>query len=144
MAEDQPILKWEVTMETDYASWVSTTDIGTLRRCFLSVKSSRAGVLFAASRDLLVHVATLLDDTTPGNAARRQRRLLQLIESGQIQRGADADSARIGLGVDLEAIPNERFCHVIYLPPLFLVYDPGLRMLPSRQIDPAPCLHNGC
>ena len=122
-------------METrmNYAALVDATDFGTIRRYLVRAKSPIRGVWFVASEELLSQVAALLDADSDRSPVLRQLQFEVLLQSGQLRPGADVEAQRNGLGVDLEAIPEGDFCRVIYLPPVYLVYVPGLNLKLHKQ-----------
>ena len=131
----------------NFVRWIDPTDFGTVRRYLLAAKSPITGVLFVASRELLAQVAALLDGANEQSHATRRGQLQWWFQNGQLRPGADAEAERNGVGVDLERLPNDTLCEVIYLPPMYLVHVPGLRFnVPRRAafavnhtgIDPRP------
>lgn len=120
----------------NFSQWIDPTDFGTVRRYLLSAKSPIMGVLFLASRELLAEAAALLDGASEMSHAIRRGRLQQWFQRGQLRPGADAEAERTGVGVDLEKISNDTLCEVIYLPPMYLVHVPGLRLIgPQRTAE---------
>jgi hypothetical protein len=117
-------------METrmNYEALADATDFGAIRRHLVRAKSPLRGVWFVASEVLLFQVAALLDADSDRSSALRQLQLEILIQSGQLRPGADLEAERNGVGVDVEAIPEGDFCRAIYLPPVYLVYVPGLNL----------------
>jgi len=117
-------------METriNYEALVDGTDFGTIRRYLARGNSPVRGILFVASEELLSQVASLLDADSDRSATLRQSQLEVLIQSGQLKLGADLEAERNGVGVDLEAIPENDFCRALYLPPVYLVHLPGLSL----------------
>ena len=122
-------------METrmDYAALVDGTDFGTVRRYLGRAKSPIRGVWFVASEELLSQVAALLDADSDRSPTLRQVQLEDLLRNGQIRPGADGEAERNGAGVDLEAIREDDFCRVLFLPPVYLVHLPGLNLKLRRE-----------
>ncbi len=124
----------------DYAALVDLTNFGTVRRYLRHAKSPISGVLFVASEELLPQVAAVLAETDDRSLALRQRRWRWWAASGQIRPGAEGTTDASGAAVDMDGINTERRCHVIYLPPLYLVYMPGLDLArPSKRSRPTFC-----
>ena len=117
-------------METsmNYEAHVDGTDFGTIRRYLARGNSPIRGILFVASEELLPQVASLLDADSDRSPTLRQMQLEDLLRNGQIRPGADGEAERNGAGVDLEAIREDDFCRVLYLPPVYLVHLPGLNL----------------
>ena len=113
---------------TNFERLVDSTDFGAVRRYLRTAKSPVASVLFAASKELLAEVATILDAGNERSPGSRQRQLSWLLEAGQISVGADQRAEQNGVGVDMEAIPDDTRCHVIYFPSVYLVHVPGLAL----------------
>ena len=111
-------------MKPIYESLVVPVRFGWVRRTLRCAKSPACGALFVATRQLLLEVAALLDGPDVRTLGFRQRRLLALFESGQVQRGLI--SVQTGGGVDMEAIAEGESCHVISMCSLHLVHAPGL------------------
>ncbi len=121
-------LRRKMEMRMNYAALVDGTDFGTIRRYLARASSPIRGILFVASEELLSQVASLLDAESDRSPTLRQLQLEVLLQSGQLRPGADLEAERNGVGVDLEAIHEDDFCRVIYLPPVYLVHVPGLNL----------------
>jgi len=117
-------------METkmNHEALVNATDFGAIRRHLARAKSPLRGVWFVASEELLFRVAALLDDDGEPSSTLWRLQLEVLLQSGQLRPGGYLGSERDGAGVDLEAVPEDDFCHALYLPPVYLVHVPGLNL----------------
>ena len=109
-------------------AFVEWTDFGTVRRHLRIAKSPVTSVLFAGSRNLLGEVATILDWSNERSEALRLRQLNGLLEAGQIAVGEIGHLESCGLGVDMDHLPEDTLCHVIYHSPFYLVHVPGLKL----------------
>ena len=116
-------------MNWSYETMIDPINFGYVRRCLRQAKSPVCGALFVARQELLAEVASLVDEGAPGALELRQRRLIALFEAGQVLKGTGPGQG----GVDMEAIPEHASCHVIQMPPLYLVHLPGLLDLEERR-----------
>ena len=116
-------------MGLNYSSLIDLTNFGTIRRYLGRAKSPISGVLFVASEDVLVEVAALLDGARVERTKPAQQRLNLFLEAGLVRPGMDERAEGGGLGVNMDRIPDDQSCRAIYLPPVYLVYAPGVELL---------------
>ena len=107
-----------------FESHIDLTQFGTVRGCLCAADSPITDVLFVRDESLLAPVAELLTDEHPTDAQRRQ--FARWIRDGSLQVGVP--QARLSGEPDLDgrinvdAIPDEARCRVIFLPPYYLVH----------------------
>lgn len=116
-----------------YEVLVDPTCFRTVRDHLASSRSPITEVLFVATDDLLPKVATLLDAESELSPAFRRRQWQSLLRSGQVMPNLTAQ----GYGVDLDALPDDALCWVIFFPPIYLVHAPGLDLRASSQLKSA-------
>lgn len=109
-----------------YASLIDSTEFRTVRRYLNAAPSPIRGALFVASRDLLAQVAEQLEQPTQTS---RPNSLLERWFSEGILRpawqGEDSPETTTNR-ISLNRVHDQDSCDVLYLPPLYLVYVPGL------------------
>jgi hypothetical protein len=110
--------------------FIDTTDLGSLRRHWLTMKGPVAGVLFVASRELLVQTANLVGENRADQRRSRLRRLDALFEEGQINRGINDAMLPGEAAIHLDRLADDTICYAVHLPSLCVVYAPGLK--PAR------------
>lgn len=115
-----------------YETLIDGTSFGLVRQYLHNARSDIADVLFVASEDLLPEIARLLDAENESSAEFRRFRWDAFLRNGQIIPNAQTH----GFGLDVEAVPEDAFCRVLYLPPLYLVHLPTWRRL-ARVLAPA-------
>jgi hypothetical protein len=113
-----------------YETLVDPTSFGVVRRYLNRPGSPITDVLFVSRETLLPLVARLLDGSDGQKPACRRLQLDDLLSRRQIMPGANSH----GFGIDVEAISDESLCHVIYLPPLYLVYLPCLDWTKCQRV----------
>ena len=101
-----------------FENLIDPADFGTIRRYLGSSRSSITDVLLVATRPLLVQVAELLVGDRP--LRERQRELQHLVLSGQVRVGVS--SAIEPNTFDLESMPDDTPCRVLFVPPFYLVW----------------------
>ena len=107
-----------------FESLIDLTRFGTVRGSLGGHDSPITDVLFVRDESLLAPVAELLTDEHPTDAQRRQ--FARWIRDGSLQVGVP--QARLSGEPDLDgrinvdAIPDEARCRVIFLPPYYLVH----------------------
>ncbi len=128
MKKEGPVACWpsgliteETTME-NYRQLIDPTTIGVVRSQLNSSASPIREVLFVAAAHLLPAVAAALDAESGLSSSHRLKQWRQWLQDGQVAQNRIAP----GYGVDLEVLPAETPCRVIFLPPVYLVYVPGL------------------
>lgn len=109
-----------------YERWINKTDFGTVRRYLAAARSPMSHVLFAATRDVLVCAAAVLDSPIRRWASARETQLRWWISSGRIRLGVSDAREASGAAIDMERISDSDSCSVLYLPPVYLVHLPGL------------------
>lgn len=110
---------------TCYESLIDGTSFGRVRQYLHNPRSDISDVLFVTTADLLPEIAELLDAENHSPAELRQFRWEALLRSGQVIPNALTQ----GFGLDIQAVDDEAFCRVIYMPPLYLVYLPTWRSI---------------
>ena len=116
----------------DFETLIDGTSFGTVRQYLHSPRSEITDVLFVAREDLLPEIAQLLDAENTSSPQFRRFRWDALLRSGQVIPNAQTQ----GFGLDVEAVPGDAFCRVLYLPPLYLVHLPTWRRV-TRVAAPA-------
>ena len=109
-----------------YERWINRTDFGTVRRYLAAARSPMSHVLFAATRDVLVCAAAVLDSPIRRWASAREAQLRWWISSGRVRLGVSDAREASGAAIDMERIGDSDSCSVLFLPPIYLVYLPGL------------------
>lgn len=104
-----------------YEQLIDPTTIDTVRRHINCQTSSIREVLFVSDLRLLPTVALALDQASPQSSHRRLKQWRTWLETGAVVPGHAGT-----YGVDLETLPGESFCRVIFFPPVYLVHVPGL------------------
>ena len=110
-----------------YETLIDGTRFGMVRQCLRTARSAITDLLFVAREDLLPVIAQLLDPQTERSAEWRRLRWEVLLRGGQVFPKAHTH----GYGLDVEAVPEDAFCRVLYLPPVYLVHLPAWRRLPK-------------
>ena len=103
---------------------IDLTRFGTVRGYLCGPDSPITDVLFVRDESLLAPVAELLTDEHPTDAQRRQ--FARWIRDGSLKVGVpqarlSGEPDRDGR-VDVDAIPDEARCRVIFLPPYYVVH----------------------
>lgn len=109
-----------------YASLIDSTEFRTVRRYLNAAPSPIRGALFVASRDLLAQVAEQLEQ--PTHKSSPHSLLERWFSDGMVRpawQGEDPSETTTNR-ISLDRVHDEDSCDVIYLPPLYLVYVPGL------------------
>jgi hypothetical protein len=104
----------EVNMGT-YESLIDLTDFGTVRHDVSHAKSPVSGIILVQTRRLLPLVAAALDSAD----SFAQQRLRTWFETDRVRFAGDG---AMGWVKDLDLIPDEAECEVIYLPPLYVTW----------------------
>jgi hypothetical protein len=121
------VIEEGVEMEPREIDFVETTTIGEVHWRLNRFPSRGVGVLFLSCRELLTEVARLFCDGSRRNLAARQYRLEFLVEHGLIRlSGVSPDAFKWPGVVDLELLPADLSCEVIFLPEVYIVYAPSL------------------
>ena len=107
-----------------FESLIDLTQFGTVRGCLCGPDSPITDLLFVRDESLLAPVAELLTDEHPTDAQRMQ--FARWIRDGSLQVGVpqarlSGEPDRDGR-VDVDAIPDEARCRVIFLPPYYVVH----------------------
>ena len=107
-----------------FESQIDLTRLATVRGWLDGPDSPITDVLFVRDESLLAPVAELLTDEHPTDAQRRQ--FARWIRDGSLQVGVQqarlsGEPDRDGR-IDVDAIPDEARCRVIFLPPYYLVH----------------------
>ena len=96
----------------------------TVKRYFRTENSEISQVALIQSDYLLHEIATIFVDKAAGD---KLAKLIELLEAGIIKYGVDNDNLE-GVKSDfrkyavlLDSIPDNQLCHVIYLPPIYIV-----------------------
>jgi hypothetical protein len=98
---------------------IDPTTFGTVRRYLNSARSPITTLMLVRYRDALPRVASALiaeDGRTP---ELRRRQWTQWFGSGEVRLGGIPSGERFE--VDIDHIPDQAVCDVLYLPPVYLV-----------------------
>ncbi|MBL9171410.1 MAG: hypothetical protein JNN07_27000 [Verrucomicrobiales bacterium] len=106
---------------THYEHLIDPTTIEAIRRHLNSPASPIREVLFVAELQLLPTVAMALDATSGLSSHQRIKQWKLWLEGGAVVPNRSG-----GYGIDLDALPGESRCRVIFLPPVYVVHVPGL------------------
>lgn len=109
---------------TNFQSLIDPTEFRTVRQSLGGSGSPITHILFVSQEGLLTRVAELLTDTRPTPAQRTQ--FAQWLRDGSLRVGVHHPSSTgdhsLDARVDLESIPDEAVCRVLFLPPYYLVH----------------------
>ena len=107
-----------------YEQLIDPTDFGTVRRYLNCSRSSITDVLFVREERLLASLAELLADEHPTGMQRAQ--FARWVRDGRLKVGVQQAGPSSGPGpdgrVDVDAIPDQARCRVLFLPPYYLVH----------------------
>jgi hypothetical protein len=112
---------------------VDPTDLGSLRRRWLTMKGPVAAVLLVASRGVLVQTTNLLGANCQDAWRSRLRRLSALFEQGQITRGTHGLMLPGEAAINLDRLADDTICYAVHLPSLCVIYAPGLKPVTRRR-----------
>ena len=104
-----------------YEQLIDPTTIEAIRRHLNSPASPIQDVLFVGNLGLLPAVAMLLDAASDHSSGQRLYQWRRWLETGVV-----VPNSSSGYGIDLEALPGDTRCRVIFLPPVYVVHVPGL------------------
>jgi hypothetical protein len=107
-----------------YEQLIDPTTIDTIRRHLSSPTSPIKEVLFVAELQLLPTVAFLLDAASTQSSSQRINQWKAWLERGTVVPNRSG-----GYGIDLDSIPGDSRCRVIFFPPVYLVHVPGLDLV---------------
>ena len=107
--------------------FIDQTDLGSLRRHWLTMKGPVAGVLVVSCRELLVQTVRLLCADRANLRRSRLLRLNALFEQGLINRGINDAMFPGEAAINLDRLADDTICYAVHLPSLCVVYAPGLK-----------------
>jgi hypothetical protein len=122
---------------------IDSTDLGSLRRHWLTMKGPVAGVLVVASRGVLIETACLLGADRADARRSQVRRLSALFEQGQINRGLMGVMLPGEAAINLDRLADDTICYAVHLPSLCVIYAPGLKPLRPRLQEALPSNSTG-
>ena len=99
---------------------IDATTFGTVRRYLRAAHSPITTVMLVQHRDTLPQVGTALVAQEGGCRAFRRRQWAEWFTSGEV-RVVGASNAP-GQSANFDAIPDSSICHVLYVPPVYLVW----------------------
>ena len=100
-------------------SLIDPTNFGTVRRNLHSAHSPMTTVMLVQFRHLLPTVATALLAEDSRSADSRRQQWTRWFVAGEVRLGTHNPTQTYE--ADLDAIPNDARCNVLYLPPVYLV-----------------------
>ena len=107
-----------------FESLIDLTQFGTVRGCLCGPDSPITDLLFVRDESLLAPLAELLTDEHPTDAQRMQ--FARWIRDGSLQVGVPqarlAGEPDLDGRINVDAIPDQARCRVIFLPPYYLVH----------------------
>jgi len=104
-----------------YEQLIDPTTIDTIRRHLNSPASTISEVLFVADIQLLPTVALVLDAASDQSSSHRLKQWKAWLQRRTVVPNRSGD-----YGIDLDAIPSDSRCRVIFLSPGYAVHFPGL------------------
>ena len=111
---------------------IDPTTFGTVRRCLNSARSSITTIMLVQHRDVLPRVASALVAEDGHRAELRRRQWTQWFGSGEVRLGGLASGE--SFAVDIDHIPDQAVCDVLYLPPVYLVCLRGYKPPLARKL----------
>ena len=111
---------------------IDPTTFGTVRRCLNSARSPITTLMLVQHRDVLPRVALALVAEDGNRAELHRRQWTQWFGSGEVRLGGhhSGDS----FAVDIDHIPDQAVCDVLYLPPVYLVCLRGYKPPLARNL----------